>query len=70
VRARNVVLPEQALALVVEGCSLLDDGLTLTARDRGYDVEVAVELSETVAGHQLRDIDVAVVGLTVVMQLR
>ena len=45
---RDVVLLEEGLALVVEGCSLLDDGLALTRRDRRYDVEVAVELNEAV----------------------
>ena len=67
---RDELLREQLLALVVEGCGLLDDVLALTARDRGYDVAVAVELSEAVAGHELRGVVVAVAGLPVVVQLR
>jgi hypothetical protein len=64
----DVVLLEEALALVIEGCSLLDNGLSLIARYRRSDVEVAVELNEAIAGHELRDVGVAVGGLPVMMQ--
>ena len=65
----DVVLLEEGLALVVEGRSLLDDGLALTRRDRWYDVEVAVESNEAVSRHELRYVAVAVGGLPVVVQL-
>ena len=63
VPARDVVSLEEALALVVEGVRLLDDGLPLCARDRRFDVEVAVKFKEAVAGHALRAVGVAVVLL-------
>ena len=45
-------MSRRGVTLVVEGVSLLDDGLPLTARDRGCDVEVAVELTEAIPGHE------------------
>ena len=67
---RLVVLLEQRLALVVEGCSLLNNGLPFTARDRWSNVKVAVELNEAVKCHQLCDVAVAVVIRPVVVQGR
>jgi hypothetical protein len=68
VTARYEVLMEQTLTLVVEGSSLLDDGLALTARDRRDDMKVAVKLHEAVAGHQLGDVTVAIAVLPVMVQ--
>ena len=70
VTAWDVELVEEDLALVVEGRSLLDDGLALTPRDRWSDVEVEVELNEAVSGHELRDVGVAVARLPVVVEFR
>ncbi len=70
VAARDVVLLEQLLALVVEGRSLLDDSLSLAARDRWFNVEVAVELHEAVPRHELSGIGVALAGFPVMVQFR
>ena len=70
VAAWDVVLLEQALALVIEGCSLLDGILALTARDRRSDVEVAVELHEAVPGHKPGGVGVGLARLPVVVQFR
>ena len=70
VATRTEECPKEALTLVVEGVSLLDDGLPLTARGRGCDVEVAVGLTEAIPGHEAGRVVVMVARLPVVMEFR
>ena len=70
VAAGLVELEEERLALVVEEVGLLHDGLSLTARDRGCDMEVAVELTEAVPRHEGSAVGVAVALLPVVVKVR
>jgi hypothetical protein len=65
----DVVFLEETLALMVEGRSLLDNGLSLIASDRRSDVKVAVKLYKAIAGHELRDVGVAVGGFPVCLLL-